>query len=580
MLEQKHAENKIMQVNSMMKHVKDGSISLNHPLQREAMQWDGKRKGNFIRRLLWGDLIQHILLCSQIDNQGRLIKYIIDGKQRVSTIREYMRGDFAISAATTKPIIEYTGVVYETVEKHGKNRLKTKTNKITKQKEFIPVYEEILKDDGTTEKVLKRANLKFDIRGARFFQLPPELQEAIAEYNIPYMMRENCTDEEIQQEIIDFNSGAAMRVEQKGVAVLGVDWATKIAKIKNSYFIKNCYISNKSDEKYAKIERRIVESLCILYLDSGYKKNYEEMCRDIAEELDIENLKDYDYILKSMTTIFEQDKELAKYIGSGGGREYPVVVACYNHFKDDKSYAPLAFKKFLIEWIEHIKDQKLIHYNDEMWSYVERYKDGTTDPEKMKERIAMMNKHLDKFLEENCEEYIINAEESDEDEFIENFSETELALYTKEEEQTELANRCLMALTPSYPISFENDDVYTFISNTEIDKTILDNCIKCADIVGNALDNIDGNNELCSIDNIPLLLWVLNTQFIPNDKENEFRNWLLSFVNECAIIGLPEHEDFYAHRGVGHGAILTRKSIMEQSVIKYFNNLNNESGEF
>lgn len=408
-MKQKRTNRHDISVQNILKHIDDGSMSLNHPLQRRAGQWDKKRKGNLIRRLLWGDDIQPIHICTQYDETGMETEYVIDGKQRLTSIQEYINGSKAFSsipATVTKPIITYTGVVYQTKTlKSGAVRLVTKKNRRTKELEFVPVLDENGKKQ---HKVLE-----FDIRGAKFEQLPPELKERIQEYMLPALYKEDCTDEDIQQEIIDFNSGMPMCKEQKGVTKLGVTGMDKITQIVQSDFIRNYCEFDENAEKKAKIERRIVESVCYLYLD--YMKDYEAMCELVATDLLDDYVSDYLKILDTLKEACVSD-DVRKYLGKTGGKEYPIVMACFDYFRT-LDYDIEAFRHFLETWVTSLCDKPIIEVDGEYLSYAEKYKHSDTSVGVLKDKIDEMTCQLDMFLTKYCDKYKLDvvSEDSDDD---------------------------------------------------------------------------------------------------------------------------------------------------------------------
>ena len=82
-------------------------------MQRYSKQWGAEQKGNLIRRVLHDGRFLPILICTQYDEYGCEVKYLIDGVQRMTTFEDYMNDGFAISKNTIDYIVDYDGVVYE-----------------------------------------------------------------------------------------------------------------------------------------------------------------------------------------------------------------------------------------------------------------------------------------------------------------------------------------------------------------------------------------------------------------------------------------------------------------------------------
>lgn len=71
---------------------KKGLIKFDHYLQREENQWNRKTKSLFIDTILRGYIINPIIVIKE----GRA-SAIIDGIQRLSTIRDFINDQFALS---------------------------------------------------------------------------------------------------------------------------------------------------------------------------------------------------------------------------------------------------------------------------------------------------------------------------------------------------------------------------------------------------------------------------------------------------------------------------------------------------
>lgn len=72
-------------VSDVMDNVESGEYNLEHSCQRKQDQWPDKMKGEFIESILHHVLINPIII-AKING----IKYVIDGKQRLTTLREFI----------------------------------------------------------------------------------------------------------------------------------------------------------------------------------------------------------------------------------------------------------------------------------------------------------------------------------------------------------------------------------------------------------------------------------------------------------------------------------------------------------
>ena len=87
-----------------------------HPLQRCAEQWDKSQISNLIRRTLEEKPIPDIFIAQQDDpeHKGCTISWLIDGKQRITTMERFINNKFRIHIGVRNPIITYQGYTPET----------------------------------------------------------------------------------------------------------------------------------------------------------------------------------------------------------------------------------------------------------------------------------------------------------------------------------------------------------------------------------------------------------------------------------------------------------------------------------
>lgn len=86
--------------------VKNGKVDFNHIVQRSYV-WEASRKSALIESLILGYPVPPVFakrLDEGTGKRGSNIYYIMDGKQRLSTIKEYLNDEFAL---TTLPKITY-----------------------------------------------------------------------------------------------------------------------------------------------------------------------------------------------------------------------------------------------------------------------------------------------------------------------------------------------------------------------------------------------------------------------------------------------------------------------------------------
>lgn len=234
-------------VDELYRKISNKTINLEHPLQRASGQWDNKTKSNLISDLIQDNPIPSLILAEQIID-GNSIKFNLDGKQRCTTVKEYIEDAFKISKNVTRSIITYQHI---SKDKNG--------HAILNEKGY-PVME----------------NVEFDISNKKFSQLPPELQDKIKEYNFDITLYLNCSDEDIAYHIQRYNQGKPMNIVQKGFTYLGEDFAREIKAIASMPLFQDSSFTFKQFNN-GSINRVIIESVMAINFLDDWKKSPEEI---------------------------------------------------------------------------------------------------------------------------------------------------------------------------------------------------------------------------------------------------------------------------------------------------------------
>ena len=95
--------------------VKNGKINFDHIVQRSYV-WERSRKSALIESMIIGYPVPPIF-AKRMDNgtgkRGDNTYYIMDGKQRLSTVKEYLNDEFSLT--TIAPITYYDNVTDEDI---------------------------------------------------------------------------------------------------------------------------------------------------------------------------------------------------------------------------------------------------------------------------------------------------------------------------------------------------------------------------------------------------------------------------------------------------------------------------------
>lgn len=151
-------------IQNIMTSNKKGLIKFDHYLQREENQWNRKTKSLFIDTILRGYIINPIIVIKE----GRA-SAIIDGIQRLSTIRDFINDQFALS----------------------------------KDMDDITYYDE----DENKE-------LTINLSGLKYRNLKPEIKQTILSTELRFYEITEFTDQEIRDTFSRLNAGKPLNQKQ------------------------------------------------------------------------------------------------------------------------------------------------------------------------------------------------------------------------------------------------------------------------------------------------------------------------------------------------------------------------------
>lgn len=267
-------------IESISKQLKKKRIRDDHILQRHSGQWKAFAKSELISDILRGKSLTQIIISEEIKN-GLKMQWLIDGKQRCTTLDDYLNDGFAISKNVKNYNIKYQA---PKIDENG--------------------YE-VLNGDGFTDMEWK----VFDIRGKKFSQLPEELQDIFKDRQIPVLYNMNCTKKDIADDIARFNRSRPMNKAQNGWLGLDEDFAELVEKIAKMQFFQpeyygSSYTSNSNTS--GALRRIIVESIMVSDFMDEYC-DFEKMCEFLTEEASDSNFTEFYAIVERLTTVSNKD---------------------------------------------------------------------------------------------------------------------------------------------------------------------------------------------------------------------------------------------------------------------------------
>ena len=175
--------NKTRTITAYLTDISKGNLSFDHKVQRRGNQWSRAQKVELIKTLLIGQMpIPPIHVAKEGD-----IAYVIDGKQRLTTINDYVNGKFSLPAGT----------------------------EITIDKK------------------------KVDLSRVKFAKLDPDYQAKIKETEIVQVLYTGCTYEECAKVYTVLNNGTPLSPAQKLRAQIPAKVLDAIDEVGNSEYFSN-----------------------------------------------------------------------------------------------------------------------------------------------------------------------------------------------------------------------------------------------------------------------------------------------------------------------------------------------------
>lgn len=521
-------------IKTIINDIKSGRLITSHPLQRYSDMWSKEQQGNLIRRVLHDGRFLPILICTQYDEYGCEVRYLIDGVQRMTTFESYMNDEFAISKNTIDYMVDYDGILYETKElASGKFSLKRDRNK-----QLIPILDE----NGNTQRRVQ----SLDVRGLKYSELPPELQAKINNYKVSVELKLECTDEDIQVEILDYNSGTKMNDAQIGKNRLGAEFARIVIELSNHPFIKNKCGFTPDNFKKGVIDRAINEALMLVNFGAeNWVTSHKDLCRKLSNWLTTEHtdkmkemFDELDEIIPELSNGNTEDKEILDYLTL---KEFFVVMANYHYFRDC-GYKRECYSQFLREFITETSHIKSIPTGDvdengeEIYdSFRNIYMQGSKQKGNVESRLEVMNNMLDEYLAENCADATEDIESVEEEFALNDDAPIELQEFAQNFIDDEKAIQCLIMTMDNLHLSFERDNLYKMIEwyRQNGTKAMLNDCLFYKEIVtDNGIKEDDTN--------LPLYVYAVKC-IEDNHREINADEWLSQF---------KQKELFYADSSV------------------------------
>lgn len=251
--------------------VKNGKINFQHIIQRSYC-WERARKSALIESMILGFPIPNVF-AKRIDDgtgkRGGNIYYIMDGKQRLSTVKEFLNDEFALSKL---PPVTYF--------------------------------------DNEEDK-----EIKLDISGMKFSELPDGLQDYLntVTFNVTYF--DNLTKDEERELFKRLNAGKPLSAKNKTLAS-AKDIETLLDIGSHELFNQMLTDKARANKNQAVITAKTLtmlnnEAENISFSSKDFNPQIESLEISDAEKLEL--AKVFDYILNAHEELMEnKEKDVAK----------------------------------------------------------------------------------------------------------------------------------------------------------------------------------------------------------------------------------------------------------------------------
>ena len=370
-------------IDSISKQLQKKRIRDDHILQRHSGQWKGFAKSELISDILRGKSLTQIIISEEIKNKVRM-QWLIDGKQRCTTLDDYLHDGFAISKNVKNYNIKYQVPV---LNEDGSEKLNEEGFPITDFKEC-------------------------DIRGKKFSKLPEELQDIFRDRQIPVLYNMNCTKKDIADDIARFNRSRPMTAAQNGWLGLDESFAEFVENIVKMLFFQPEFEGSsytKGNHTSSIIRRVVVESIMVSdFIDSF--GDFDKMCEFLSEEAGDSNFTEF-YSLVERLTVIADPRVSSLFNAKDSFLWFGLFSKFVNLGMEDKY-----FTNFLIEFSVSDEMQKR-EINGE--SYIDLCIDkntgksrSTKDRSVVISKIRLLENLMYEFLHINIEEHGLDTEEN------------------------------------------------------------------------------------------------------------------------------------------------------------------------
>lgn len=187
--------------------IENANIVFNHPMQRKPGQWNLEQQSLLIHSILAGFAIPQTYALQLFEGDFDSFS-VLDGKQRLTVIYDYMKDGFKLSEDTPTVNVQTRMAV---IDEDGQR----------KSKVIVDEYE---------------------VAGKYYSELDTKLQDKLKDKVMSVIILVDYSDEDIEDQFYRLNNGTALTKDQKTRVLLGDELSAFIDRVEASEFFseKSC----------------------------------------------------------------------------------------------------------------------------------------------------------------------------------------------------------------------------------------------------------------------------------------------------------------------------------------------------
>lgn len=517
----------------------DNRLVLEFSIQRGENQYSNANQSLVIHSILQGYIIPDVFIVQDGADSFEPMS-VLDGKQRLTIIYNYVTNGFKLSK-TTPPV----KVVVPMLDENGN----------------------LVKENGVTKTIIE----KIEIKNLRFDKLPKKFQDKLKNYVIGVKLITEATKEELEEQMFRLNNGKTPTATQKAFMKAGIDVGDAVKKgiLCNNFFSDRFYMTA-AQERGGEDMRCALHVLALL-TNADFNKLTGTNLTKITETMkdDWSNGKLSEQTIEYCNSLLEDlnywlpDEEEFNSKEILTSLHIPIMVMNAEKARqmmDDDELTATQYKAFLKYWVTE-------------GFYCDKYKEcseGTpSDRKNIDSRIDFMENALYDFIDTNNDKN--NSEYFDSDfkieAFINDFNLIDIPKFEN------AAIKSLM-LCSEYPLmSFEEKNINNFIEwlKKDMNRTNqIEDCLMYAQSLFDWLKRCKYNVELIK-DNLPYFVNLVKAIYSSDNIEDDiFVNWISQISSEYKP-GNDLYDCIHENNTEIYSTIIIVSGMLNKSLLDYIN---------